>query len=453
METIHLPYNWQPRDYQYPLWTYLHTDDQGEYQPVALKKRACVVWHRRAGKDLFGINFCAEQMLAERGTYWHCLPTYAQGRKVVWNEIRRFKQPFPKELIESEHDKDMMVQFKGDEKGPGSIYQVVGTDSIDRLVGGNPRGIIFSEFSLADPAAWHLLMPVLRENGGWAVFIYTPRGHNHGYDLAQLARKSQETDKKWFFQQLTVLETKHEGKRVVTDEDIDQDRKDGMPEELIRQEYFGSWDAPLVGAYYSQEMTKALSDGRISGVPHEKRLLVSTYWDLGMDDSTNIIFIQAYGLEYRIIDFYQNNGEGLAHYAKILKEKNYLYDKHWAPHDISVKELGTGKSRLEVARGLGIKFRIAKKLPIADGIETCRNILDRCWFDSVKCRTLVQALSSYQKEWDDTKKVFSSKPLHNWASHPADAFRTFGVSERTSKDHRPKKELLNSGLKDYNLDL
>lgn len=448
--TIHLPHNWAPRDYQFQLWDYMHGGPEGtpHYSPVALKKRAVAVWHRRAGKDLLGINFCAEQAQLRRGTYWHCLPTYAQGRKIVWNEIMRFKQPFPKELIETTHDKDMMVQFKGDESGPGSIYQVVGTDDIDRLVGGNPVGIVFSEFSISDPAAWNLLQPVLRENKGWALFIFTPRGHNHGYDLAQLARKSMETDKRWFFQQLTVLDTIHEGKRVVTEEDIQQDRDDGMPEELVNQEYFGSWDAPLVGAYYSKEMTEARAQDRIGNVPYEKKLPVFTYWDLGVDDSMNIIFIQKYGMEIRVIDFYQNSGEGLAHYAKILKQKDYLYEQHWAPHDISVKEMGTGKSRLETARDLGIKFRIAKKLPVVDGIEACRNVLGSCWFDEKKCDKLIQALSSYQKEWNEELKVFSNHPLHNWASHPSDAFRTFGVAERRPKNER-KKDSTDTGVKEY----
>lgn len=451
MPEFKMPYNWQPRDYQYKLWNYMHGGPEGSpaYQPIAYEKRADAVWHRRAGKDLFACNFIGEQLYARRGTYWHCLPTYAQGRKVVWDEILRFKQPFPKELIEGTHDKDMQLQFVGDESGPGSIYQVVGTDNIDRLVGGNPIGIVFSEYSLSDPAAWNLMQPVLRENKGWALFIYTPRGHNHGYELAQLARASQETDKRWFFQQLTVLDTIHEGKRVCTDEDIEQDRKDGMPDELIQQEYFGSWDAPLVGAYYSKEMTLADTEGRIGHVPYEPKLPVTTYWDLGVDDTTDIWFVQQYGLEYRFIDFYSASGEGLPHFAKVLQQKNYLYEKHWAPHDIGVRELGTGKTRLEIARGLGLKFRIAKKLPVPDGIEACRSILSRCWFDATKCRSGIQALSSYQKEWDETKKIFSSKPFHNWASHAADAFRTFGVAERTVKDNRKNKDSTSTGVREY----
>lgn len=435
----------------------MHGGPEGSptYNPVALNKRAAVVWHRRAGKDLFSINFIAEQMMARRGTYWHCLPTYAQGRKVVWDEIRRFKQPFPKELIHSTHEKEMQVEFVGDDTGPGSIFQVVGTDDIDRLVGGNPIGIVFSEYSLADPDAWNLLQPVLRENGGWAIFIYTPRGHNHGYDLAQLARKNQELSeekggKRWFFQQLTCLDTKHEGKRVCTEEMIQQDRDDGMPEELVKQEYFGSWETPLVGAYYSKEMQELEENQHICEIGYEKRLPVCTYWDLGMDDSTSIWFLQKYGLEYRFIDYIEDNGEGLPFYAKALKEKGYLYDQHWAPHDIAVKELGTGKTRLETARALGIKFRVAKRLPLPDGIEACRTILARCWFDPVKCRHGIDALRSYQKTFDETKKIYSSKPLHNWASHGADAFRTFGVAEHTPKNSQFRKNNIdNSGVGDY----
>jgi phage terminase large subunit len=431
----------------------MHGGPEGSpaYKPVALNKRAAVVWHRRAGKDLFSINFIAEQMVARPGTYWHCLPTYSQGRKIVWDEIRRFKQPFPKEIVAKTNEKEMQVEFVGTEEVPGSIYQVVGTDDIDRLVGGNPVGIVFSEYSLSDPAAWHLMQPVLRENKGWAMFIYTPRGHNHGYTLAQKARRSQETDKRWFFQQLTCLDTIHDHKRVCTEEDIQLDRDDGMPEELVKQEYFGSWDTPLVGAYYSKEMQEAETQNRLLNIGYEKKLMVNTYWDLGVDDSTCIWFVQRYGLEYRMIDFYEAHGEGLPHYARILKERKYLYDQHWAPHDISVKELGTGKTRLEIARGLGIKFRIAKKLPIADGIEASRSILGRCWFDLVKTEHGIDALRSYQKTYDEKKEVYSSTPFHNWASHPADAFRTFAVAEHTPKDSkfRDKDSLTNSGVSSY----
>jgi hypothetical protein len=448
MPAIHLPYNWVPRDYQYPLWEYLHKDG-----PIAYQKRASAVWHRRAGKDYFAVNFCGEQAQLRRGTYWHCLPTYAQGRKIVWNEILRYKQPFPKELIEETYEKDMIVKFKGDANGPGSIYQVVGTDDINRLVGGNPIGVVFSEYSLCDPAAWHYIQPILRENKGWAIFIFTPRGHNHGYTLAKAARKSAETDKRWFFQQLTIEDTRNfDGSPIVTEKDIEEDRADGMPDAIIRQEYYGSWDAPLVGAYYAAEMTEADKERRITNVPYERKLPVDTYWDLGMDDSTSIVFVQEYGLEKRIIDFYENNGEGLAHYAKLLQKRPYVYGKHYAPHDIVVKELGTGKSRLETARSLGIKFRVARKLDLPDGIEAVRNIISRCWFDEIKTRRLVEALSAYQKQWDEDRKVFANKPLHNWASHPADAFRTFAVAEKTDKlfrEKNSKKNLDNTGMREY----
>jgi hypothetical protein len=199
-------------------------------------------------------------------------------------------------------------------------------------------------------------------------------------------------------------------------------------------------------------MTLAEKEGRIGNVPHEPRLPVFTYWDLGINDDTSIWFIQKYGLEYRIIDFYSAQGEGLAHYAKILKEKPYMYEAHYAPHDIKVRELGTGKTRLEIAKGLGIRFRIARKIDLADGIEATRNVIARCWFDQTKASVGIDALCSYQKEWDEDRKIFENKPLHNWASHAADAFRTFGVTERTPKDHRKNKgqnNVDNTGVSEY----
>ena len=413
---IQVPDNWRPRDYQLDLWKYLENGG----------KRAVAVWHRRAGKDLLSVNWCVTAALKRKGLYWHLLPTYNQGRKIVWDGMTRdgrsFLEHFPKELWANVNNTDMRLELKN-----GSIYQVVGTDNVDRLVGSNPVGVVFSEYSLQDPRAWDLVRPILAENGGWAVFIYTARGRNHGYDLFNMANRNE----RWFCQRLSVDDTS-----VLNQEAIDEEREAGMPEELIQQEFYCSFDAPLVGSYYGSLMAKALAEERIKNVPYEPRLEVHTSWDLGMGDSTAIIWFQQFGNEYRIIDYYENQGEGIPHYVKIVREKDYIYGRHIAPHDIKVREMGTGKSRFEVARDLGLRFDICPNIQIDDGIEAARSIIPRCYFDEKKCSILVEALRQYRKDYDEKNKVYKNRPLHDWSSHGADAFRYLALGTRDINKNR-----------------
>ena len=426
---ISVPHDWRPRDYQLDLWNYLEKGG----------KRAVAVWHRRAGKDLVSINWCASQALKRKGLYWHLLPTYNQGRKIVWDgmtkEGRSFIEHFPKDLWASVNNTDMRLELKN-----GSIYQIVGTDNVDRLVGSNPLGVVFSEYSLQDPRAWNLVRPILAENGGWALFIYTARGRNHGYDMFNMASGNE----RWFSQRLTVEDTK-----AVSMEAIEDERGAGMPEELIQQEFYCSFDAPLVGSYYGSLMAKALAEERIKDVPYEPRLEVHTAWDLGMGDSTAIIFFQQHGNEYRIIDFYENQGEGIPHYVKIIREKDYVYGKHIAPHDIKVREMGTGKSRWEVARDLGLRFYICPYILIEDGIEAARTIIPRCYFDTKRCNYLVEALRQYRKDYDDKRNAHRDKPLHDWTSHAADAFRYLALGTRDL--NIDKRKLPNYADNEYNV--
>ena len=413
---IQVPDNWRPRDYQLDLWKYLENGG----------KRAVAVWHRRAGKDLLSVNWCVTAALKRKGLYWHLLPTYNQGRKIVWDGMTRdgrsFLEHFPKELWANVNNTDMRLELKN-----GSIYQVVGTDNVDRLVGSNPVGVVFSEYSLQDPRAWDLVRPILAENGGWAMFIYTARGRNHGYDLFNMANRNE----RWFCQRLSVDDT-----AVLNQEAIDEEREAGMPEELIQQEFYCSFDAPLVGSYYGSLMAKALAEERIKNVPYEPRLEVHTSWDLGMGDSTAIIWFQQFGNEYRIIDYYENQGEGIPHYVKIVREKDYIYGRHIAPHDIKVREMGTGKSRFEVARDLGLRFDICPNIQIDDGIEAARSIIPRCYFDEKKCSILVEALRQYRKDYDEKNKVYKNRPLHDWSSHGADAFRYLALGTRDINKNR-----------------
>jgi hypothetical protein len=192
--------------------------------------------------------------------------------------------------------------------------------------------------------------------------------------------------------------------------------------------------ANVEGSYYGKVMDRLREKKRIINIPYDPKLLVDTWWDLGIGDSTSIIFTQQTGLEIRVIDYYENSGEGLAHYAKVLQDKGYVYNSHNAPHDIEVRELGTGKSRKETAGELNIMFNVVPNLSIEDGIEAVRNVLHKCWFDEKNTDPLIRALTEYRKEWDDKLGCFKNRPLHNWASHPADAFRMMAVGSKEIRE-------------------
>tara|TARA_Y100000310_G_scaffold329437_1_gene399293 strand:- start:14416 stop:15750 length:1335 start_codon:yes stop_codon:yes gene_type:complete len=424
---ISVPYKWTPRDYQLPLWSALENGC----------KRAAVVWHRRAGKDSVGLNWTVCQALQEPGIYWHLLPTSVQGRKVVWegktNDGRAFLDHWPPELITKSRDDEMALWLRGP-KNSESMWQVVGSDNYDRLVGANPRGVVFSEFSLAHPNAWEYIRPILAANNGWALFLYTPRGRNHGYDLYQAARRLQDEGKGWFAQMLTVDDT-----HVVSPEIIEEDRASGMPEEMIQQEYWCSFNAALVGSYYGEQMARADTEKRICSVRHDTAALVETWWDLGIGDPTAIWFVQRVGREVHLIDYYESQGQGLAHYVSVLDEKRrehgYNYGDHVMPHDAGAKELGSGKTRVETLSTLGLKPVVLPLQKLEDGIEAVRNLLAKCWFDETKCDFGLRCLREYSKNYDEKNKVYQNQPRHDFTSHAADAFR-YGAMHRASTGPR-----------------
>ena len=365
------------------------------------------------------------------GNYWHMLPEYSQARKAIWEAVnprtgmRRIDEAFPESIRSNTRNQEMMIKFTN-----GSTWQLVGSDNFDSLVGSPPIGLVNSEYALADPKAWAYLSPVLEENGGWSIFIYTSRGKNHGYTLLRFA----EVEEDWFAETLTADDTP-----VFTEKQLSNIKRDLQGifgeqegELLFLQEYYCSFEGYTYGAYYAKQLMSARDEGRICSVPHETGHEVYTFWDLGMDDSTTIWFMQPVGRELRFIDYYENTGEGLEHYARVLKEKPYLYGDHYLPHDVTVRELGTGVSRKETLINLGISpVMVVKRArdtqAVLNGIEAARNILSRCWFDKRKCAKGLAGLEGYQAEYDEKNKKLHNHPLHNWCSHSSDGFRTFAV--------------------------
>lgn len=408
---VRIPNNWNPRPHQLRLWEALE----------AGIKRAVAVWHRRAGKDSTAINWTATAMLERPGNYWHLLPEQSQGRKAIWNAIdnqgrRIIDQAFPLSIRKRTLDQDMFIELVN-----GSTWQVLGSDNFNSLIGSNPVGVVFSEYSVANPAAWDYLRPILAapENGGWALFIYTSRGDNHGKDLYQMAVKNQN----WFAQILTVDDT-----GLLSPDVIQEERNSGMSEDMIQQEYYCSFNGSVVGAYYGKLMQDAKNSERILDIQYNPAVPVETWWDLGVGDATAIWFVQRVNREIRLIDYYEATGEGLPHYAKMLQGKPYIYSRHVMPHDVEVRELGTGKSRKEMAEALSIKpIVVAPRLSIDDGINAVRVLLPLCWFDETRCKDGIKALINYKKVWDEKNKTFRDSPHHDWTSHCADAFRMGAV--------------------------
>lgn len=353
------------------------------------------------------------------GTYYYFFPTYNQGKKVIWDGIDktgfRYLDHFPKEFIDGKpNDTEMKIRFKN-----GSLFQVIGTDNIDSVLGTNPRGCVFSEFSLQDPRAWNFIRPILAENGGWAVFNFTPRGKNHAFKLTEIAKAD---PKNWFYQVLTPDDTK-----ILTPEILEQERREMLAQygddSLFQQEFYCSFNAAIMGAYYATQYEEAEKRGRFTHVFWEPSIPVHTVWDLGISDAMVVGFWQGVGQERRLIDYLEVTSKGLPEVIKIIKEKPYVYGSHFAPHDIEVRELGTGKSRKEVASSLGIEFELVPNLPIIDGINIARQFFQKLWVDKTNCEQFLNSIPQYSKKYNEDKKIFEDKPNHDWTSHAADMLR------------------------------
>jgi len=425
-EQIHLN-KFRPREYQLGVMKAFENDKF---------TRALLVWPRRSGKDILAFNMCIRALLKRVGSIYYVFPTYSQGKKVLWDGINNDSQPIlnyiPKSLIESMNSTEMKIRFKN-----GSIFQIVGSENYNSLMGTNPMGCVFSEYALQDPAAYQYIRPILMANGGWVIFISTPRGKNHLFSLYEIASNNPEH---WFCQKLTVEDTGH-----ISLDDIQREINDGtMSEDLIQQEFYCSFDLGVEGAYYTKYLDRMKVNGQIAVVPWEPGFKVYTVWDLGVRDSTCIIFFQIIGQTIHVIDCYDNKDVGLDHYIKVVQQKPYVYGKHFAPHDIGTREFTSGLARIDIARNMGINFYIVPNLSIQDGIEAVRAKLSKIWIDNTNCRQLIKALESYRKEYDSKKMIYKENPLHDWSSHYSDAMRYLVLSlgntgEQTSAEDLEKR--------------
>ena len=453
---VELPYGgWEPRWYQLPVWKYLENGG----------RHAELIWHRRAGKDEICLNWAATQMVERPATYWHMLPLANQVRKAIWDAVnphtgvRRILEAFPEELF-TLRDTDMLVRCKR----TAGTWQCLGSDNFQGAIGSPPLGITYSEWAQANPSCRGYLRPIIAENGGWQLFISTPRGKNHAHSTYKAAERNPNS----FAELLTIHDT-----HMLTPEQLIEELMEYcdtygevMGLALYEQEYECSFEAAIIGAYYGAEFKKIDKGRRICTVPLDDRYPVHVAMDIGYDDDTAIWWFQVIGGEPHILEYYYTSGEDAAHYCGVLAgrdveidlldkgitvrlgndnewshRKHYRYGSINLPHDAKAKTLAAkGKSveeQFAAVWGWGT-IQITPGLSFEDGIRATRQLLKIAYFDE-SCEDGIEACRQYHREWDDDKKMFKDKHFHDWTSHPADALRYLAVC--WSEDKLPKEAL------------
>ena len=383
---------------------------------------SCEVVHRRGGKTVSRVNELIKGALTEerdRPRFAYIAPFLKQAKAVAWDYVKHYCAPLvPLGATFNE------AELRADLPNGGQV-RLYGADNPDSMRGIYLDGVVLDEYGIMDPGIWPVVRPALSDRLGWADFIGTPNGHNDFYDTYQRALANPD---EWYSNIHRASET-----GLIPEEELQAARR-SMTDDQYAQEYECSFEAAIQGAYYGKEMAEAEKEKRICRVPYDRATDVITAWDLGIGDATAIWFCQQVGQEYHLIDYVENSGVGLDWYAAEIKSRPYVYGDHILPHDVEAKELGTGKSRKEILEQLGIRVTVAPRLKVEDGINAVRLVLNRCWFDADKCKRGVEALKQYRTEYDEKRKVFKDSPLHDWTSHPADAFRyLFTGIKKTAK--------------------
>lgn len=396
------------REYQKPLIRYMRGGG----------KRAVWVAHRRSGKDVTCWQFLCEAAIQDVGTYYYCLPEFTHARRVIWegmlNDGQRFISLVPPELVKDKNESQMKIELVN-----GSIIQLVGSDQYDRLVGTNPKGIVFSEYSITHPMAWQILRPILAANGGWAIFNGTPRGKNHFHDMLEQAKG----DPTWFWSVDTAATT-----GVLSQEVLDKEKSE-MDIDIFNQEYFCSFDASAKGAYYSEQIMSLREQKRLCRVPYEPKLMVYTAMDPG-DVVTSIVFYQIHGKEVRIIDAEELYSPSVEQLYTTITARPYKYAKHFVPFDATVQKMQLGMSIMTQLKKLGLENLqdLPQQKTKLDGIKLVQTHFASFWIDESLEKRVLEPLSNYAPKYSEIQHTYSKEPDHNWASHMSDAVRYMVIS-------------------------
>lgn len=402
---MHIEIPYEPRELQRKL-----------HNQMALKRWGVVVCHRRFGKTVWAINHILRAaLMCEKNNprLAYMAPTYRQAKNVAWDYIKEYAGKIPGVRF---HETELRCDLP-----TGARISLLGAENPDSLRGIYLDGCVMDEVAdMPENVFPEVLRPALSDRKGFCIFLGTPKGHNAFYEKYEEAVANDG----WLAAVYKASET-----GILDQEELDA-AKVMMSSDQYAQEFECSWNANVPGAVYGKELEEAQADGRITNVPYNPASKVDTWWDLGVGDSTAIFFTQNIGRAVHVIDYYEARGEGLPHYCKVLSSKNYLYGEHNAPHDIEVRELGTGKSRREIAWDLGLNFRVVPKLPIEDGIHAAQMLIPRLYFDREKCKYGLECLRQYHRAYNERTRSFRATPVHDYSSHAADAFRYLAVGLR-----------------------
>jgi len=364
--------------------------------------------------DLLDAAVRCDKKVKKDGRFGYVAPYYVQAKDAAWTYAKRFAMLIPgAEINESE----LRIDFAHN----GARLRLYGADNYDRMRGSYFDGVILDEYGDMHPAAWpEVVRPMLADRRGWAVFIGTPKGRNDFHAVWEKARN----DPEWFS---LMLRSSDSG--LIDDDEVEALRAELTPEQFS-QEMECDFDAAIQGAYYGKEIVEAERIGRIGVVEVDPALPVHTAWDLGIGDSTAIWFFQVAPDGIRVVDFYENHGHGLKHYAAELSARAYRYGDDWVPHDARARELGSGRTRVETLLDLGRKPRLVPGHTVMDGINAARVSFPSFWFNGERCKPGIEALRQYRAEYDEKTKAFKNNPRHDWTSHAADAFRYMALAWR-----------------------
>lgn len=353
--------------------------------------------------------------------YAYLAPTYRQAKAVAWDYLKQFAGGIPGIKF---HETELRCDLPN-----GGRISLLGAENPDSLRGIYLDGCFMDEVAdMPEKVFPEVIRPALSDREGFCYFVGTPKGQNAFFEMYEQATNNDD----WFTAVHKASET-----AILNATEL-RSAKEAMTSDQYAQEYECSWVANVPGAIFGKELEAAMEEGRISRVPHDPTVKVDTFWDLGVGDSTAIWFVQSVGRAVHFIDCYENRGEGLPHYVNVLSKKNYLYGDHFAPHDIEVRELGSGKSRREIAWDLGLNFRVVPKLPLEDGLHAAQMLIPRSWFDAEKCKQGLVALRQYHRGYNERARSFRTTPVHDWSSHFADALRYTAVGiKETVKSSRP----------------
>lgn len=391
------------------------------------KRFSVIVCHRRFGKTVMAINHlirAAVENRLERPRYAYIAPLYKQAKAVAWDYLKHYSLPIPGTMP---NESELRVDLPNNAR-----IALLGSDNPDALRGLYLDGVVLDEYAQMRPSVFsEIIRPALADRMGWAMFIGTPKGRNAFCELYEGAKGNEA----WFTALYRASET-----HIIDFAELESSRA-MMSRDEYAQEYECSFEAAIRGAYYAEQFRFLDAEKRIGSVPWEPSVPVQTAWDLGIDDATAIWFAQVVGREVHIIDYYEASGMGIEHYAQLLKSKPYTYADALLPHDGGAREKGTGISISQYLGRLGVRNIVLPVEDIEPGIQAVRMLLPKCWFDREKCADGLEALRQYRTEWDEKRETPRPRPVHDWTSHGADAFRylSLGLRPMTQKKPRPER--------------